>query len=97
MHASAWYVCKISCACALLCVCCSYVIVHAIVICVCGAFYSWCIEMVCAAKWMCVGWVCLGVCMCVSVCKGVCGWKHESRESDLGAQSSSYQKVQPLR
>ena len=36
-------------------------------LCLPGTIYSWCIEVVCVAKWMCVG-----VWMCVSVCSGMC-------------------------
>ena len=45
---------------------------HASVICVCGAIYSWCIEMVRAPKWMCVGEFGNGVCGCMYVCVCVC-------------------------
>ena len=31
--------------------------------------------------------------MCVSVCNGVCSCNYTAWESDLGAQSSSYQKA----
>ena len=69
------------------------IIVHASVVCVCGAIY-----LVCAANWMCMGGfgkiVCGGECMCGSVCNGVCGCNYtENRDSDLGAQSSSYHKA----